>query len=226
MNSDKHSAPQNENEQNLSETPKRSRRRGAESRHVDRARPVMKSEKLTVYRLGWIAAAIAVCVLVFIVLESCTVGRNDPHPTETMPATMSPKGAVSGPGADLLPHEIRNRDTAQPVITAENEEFAEILRDQECDARIGDFAQSNRGRTIEFDAHIAYVEHRSKDSRRVLYAGPEGNLTGPRFIYIPGDLNPADSAITATRAGQEVHVKAVVDRYEREQCLFFIRAVD
>lgn len=122
------------------------------------------------------------------------------------------------------------------VLTVDNSpDFKKVLSvGSEGDPLIAAFADQYEGRTIEFDAHTAYVnKHGTYDTRfdYLILVGDdtENEPPGPYFqlrdvnyydLHLEGDNIPDPFGI-----GHHIRITAVVDKYEEQSNLFLIEPV-
>ena len=134
--------------------------------------------------------------------------------------------------ADEEPEEKKEPD----VLTVDNSpDLKELLSvSSEADPLIAAFADQYEGRTIEFDAHTAYVnKHGSYDTRfdYLILVGDDtkNEPPGPNFqlrdvnyydLHLEGDNIPDPFGI-----GHHIRITAVVDKYEEQSNLFLISPV-
>lgn len=122
----------------------------------------------------------------------------------------------------------------QNLTPATNTDLAELLAGNHvCDDTVERFASTYRGKTLEFDGNIVYMElYGDKKTRYdiLLNGGNFGDrYNGPNFKF--EDVGILDLGITGTNApetigkGDNVHVAAKVQAFNRTQCLFFLDPV-
>ncbi len=128
-------------------------------------------------------------------------------------------------------------DGTDEFITAENnDEFAALLLlKNEFDPSIKTFAEKYAGRTIEFDCNIAYMTYHGTYKTRfdiLLLAGDysETSVSGPYFqfndVSITLDLNlTGDNIPDYLGIGNNLHVIALVDRFDANTGLFYLEPI-
>lgn len=123
---------------------------------------------------------------------------------------------------------------AEILTAATNADLAALLAGDDCGDTIEQFASTYRGRTIEFDGHIADMSNHGDYETRydiLVRSGDfsESSANGPNFQFRDvniSDLHLAGSSIPdSVRQGDNLHVVAQVEGYDRSSCLFFLDPV-
>jgi hypothetical protein len=126
---------------------------------------------------------------------------------------------------------------ADEILTVENNaDLATLLAITQPGApAVGEFAAKYRGRTIEFDGNIAYLNpHGSYTTRYdlLIFAGDysETSSSGPNFqfqdVNITNDLHLTGSNVPDTiGTGNNLHIVAKVGDYNSVQELFFLEPI-
>lgn len=215
--------------------------------------PLMRT-KLTFRRLKpkqprylWPAAAGAL-VLIGIIVAVGAIGEDDAPEANTAPsnaAVVQTQQPSSGPAEDATkepessePAEVAAVTSApeQTLTVANNADLAALLAgsDSDYDAIEG-FAAKYKGRSLEFDANIAYMNNHGSYKTRydiLIAAGDysETSMTGPNFqfkdVNIVTDLHLTGSNIPdGIGKGDNLHIVAQVEDFNRVQGLFFLKPV-
>ncbi|WP_161568092.1 DUF4839 domain-containing protein [Exiguobacterium sp. SH0S1] len=122
------------------------------------------------------------------------------------------------------------------VLTADNSpDLKEVLSvSSEADPLIAAFADQYAGRTIEFDAHTAYVNnHDSYDTRfdYLILVGDDTKNEPPGPYFQLRDVNYSDLNLEGNNIpdpfgiGHHIRITAVVEEYEERSNLFLINPV-
>lgn len=157
-------------------------------------------------------------------------------PQNTTAAPETPSAAPSRSGTPTLTPTPAPTATVPDVITAANsEEFAEILKGDDCSGSIAKFAKKYVGKTIQFDGSVVDVApHGGYNTRFDYLLGPgskgPNTTVGPVFKF--ENVNYYDFNLTGTRkpdsidVGDNVRFIAEVSRYAANTCLFFLTPVE
>ena len=129
-------------------------------------------------------------------------------------------------------------DSDGVITTANNPEFAALLalKDPD-DSSVAVFAEKYKGRTIEFDGNIANVRPNDEHPRFLLdytlvYGGDYNtdSVSGPNFGFEGitwSDFHDGSVGLPAfVHEGQNVHIKATVDKYNPDNGLFKLELVE
>ena len=126
-------------------------------------------------------------------------------------------------------------DTPEILTIENNEELAALLAlKDEHDASVGEFAEKYKGRTIQFNGHVADLAPHGKYKTRydfLIYAGDysETSFSGPNFKF--EDINTFDLKITNSEIPNSIEVKqnllitAEVEEYDENSGLFFLKPI-
>lgn len=124
------------------------------------------------------------------------------------------------------------------ITAANNPEFAALLGVKDpFDSSVAAFAEKYKGRTIEFDGNIAGNIPNDKHPRylfddTLVYAGDYSteSVNGPSFRFEGitwSDFHDGSVGIPAfVREGQNVHIKATVDKYNPDNGIFKLDLVE
>ena len=124
------------------------------------------------------------------------------------------------------------------ITAANNPEFAALLGVKDpFDSSVAAFAEKYKGRTIEFDGNIASIIPNDKHPRylfddTLVYAGDYSteSVNGPSFRFEGitwSDFHDGSVGIPAfVREGQNVHIKATVDKYNPDNGIFKLDLVE
>jgi Domain of unknown function (DUF4839) len=121
----------------------------------------------------------------------------------------------------------------EAILTVENSpELAAILAEGDyCADSIEAFATTYRGRTIEFDGHLAFVTpHEDYETRWdfLISPGEAPGTVGPSFQFRDkgrADLNLTDESIPGLSRGDNLHIVAKIEDYNPVQCTFYLDPV-
>lgn len=177
----------------------------------------------------WVPEATEV-VITYHTFEEETVEKEKEKETE------KPEEKVADPESSDETEE-KAPETVEPeVLTVDNSsDLKEVLSvGSEGDPLIAAFADQYEGRTIEFDAHTAYVnKHGSYDTRfdYLILVGDDtkNEPPGPYFqlrdvnyydLHLEGDNIPDSFGI-----GHHIRITAVINKYEKQSNLFLINPV-
>jgi hypothetical protein len=194
------------------------------------------------------SAAVVLLLVVGIVFLGIRSGGSPSQPTAS--ATEADAAASREPTQPSEPQQPAATSSAVPTIPAaddgtaadevltveNNEDLAALLAIKTPGAaEVGEFAAEYRGRTIEFDGNIAYMNNHGGYTTRydlLIYAGDFSTTTvsGPNFqfrdVNITNDLHLTGPNIPDTiGAGDNLHIVARVVDYNRTSELFFLEPV-
>ncbi|APZ49930.1 hypothetical protein BW721_09975 [Jeotgalibaca sp. PTS2502] len=125
--------------------------------------------------------------------------------------------------------------TKDEVITVENnEEFANVLGKKSADEQTSEFAEKYKGRTIAFDANIAYMNNHGSYTTRydlLIYTGDysETEVYGPNFQI--RDVNISNLNLTGENIpdtigmGDHIYLTAKIIEWDEERQLFRLEPV-
>ncbi|MGO4192997.1 DUF4839 domain-containing protein [Arthrobacter sp. YAF17] len=127
-------------------------------------------------------------------------------------------------------------ELAQTLTVESNEDLAALLAGSASDGDMVEaFAAKYEGKNIEFDGNIAHMDNHGSYKTRydiLIAAGDysKSTTTGPNFqfkdVNIVSDLRLTGSNVPDTiGAGQNLHIIARVEGYNRIQELFFLKPV-
>ncbi|MGO0578317.1 DUF4839 domain-containing protein [Ornithinimicrobium panacihumi] len=150
--------------------------------------------------------------------------------------TAQGSASTSGDGSaeeDTEPAEESTPEPSEepPLTAASDEEFAKVLAETDyCSDSIMSFAETNAGRTIEFDGSVGDIMNEGSATTRyriLINAGPfsESEAPGPAFQFRDvnmNDLNMSGEVPDALRKGQELHIVAEIDTFEESSCLLLL----
>lgn len=142
----------------------------------------------------------------------------------------SSSSTSSSPSTTEAPATSSSNSTT--VITIDNnEEFNTFLQTEDQNT-IKDFIQKYKGQTIEFDGNIANLA-KIKSKYNILIRSGDYHLdkaTGPDFQFFEISLisNPVFNPFNGEniREGQNVHIKAKVGGYNKEQRLVYLSPIE
>ena len=155
--------------------------------------------------------------------RSCADDTAD-APTTAAPTTSTPPTTEPPSTSSTAPEGIMNAATSP--------DLAALLTGPDCSDSVESFASTHRGRTIEFDGHVADVGlYYGTDTQFdvQMYSGDFSETSsngGPAFKF--QDVNIADLRMTGTnvpdgvRPGDNLHIVAQVGDFNRAQCVFFL----
>ena len=189
-----------------------------------------------------LAASAAVALLVIVVGVVVGMQRGDGDSPSNASATEAAAGpswrALRGPGAGSDKLRIPSHDpAAEETLTVENnEQLAALVASKNPSvAEVGAFAAEYRGRTIEFDGNIAYMNNHGGYTTRydlLINAGDFSPTTssGPNFqfqdVNITSDLHLTGSNVPDTiGTGNNLRIVARVGDYNSTQELLFLKPV-
>ena len=118
----------------------------------------------------------------------------------------------------------------EPLTVNTNSDLAAVLSNpQSSDADYSDFAATYAGRTIEFDAHVDYLQHYENYDTRYEMLISSGDWQGENTIA-PGplfkieDFNVFEIGYNGEylETGDNIHVVAKVGEYDRSSLLFYL----
>ena len=162
------------------------------------------------------------------IVEKTSEQTDEPSPKET--STVSTNITTSSPSTTEAPATSSSPSTN--IITVENNEEFKTLLQTDDQNTIKDFIQKYKGQTIEFDGHIANLLKIKSKYDILIYAGnyhPD-EATGPNFKFVEISLisNPVFNPFNGEniREGQNVHIKAKVGSYNKEQELVYLSPIE
>lgn len=117
-------------------------------------------------------------------------------------------------------------------ITIQNDPaFAEILQlGDYLDPKIGQFVAANKGRTVEFDGHVANSQPHEGYTTRFGVLISAGNAEtqdakGPAFQFQTVNWSDMHTDLDTVSMGTNVHVKATIESYDEGSSLLLLRPV-
>lgn len=148
------------------------------------------------------------------------------EPATTAPATSEPATATTSKPKPIAP----------AVLTPENDPgLATLLAEGDsCSDKMRNFAFQNGGKIIEFDGNIGNVAPHGDNQTRFDFLVGAGDFSevsqpGPAFQFRDKsafDLNLTGPNVPdAVTAGLNVRIKAQVDEYDPNSCLFFLTPI-
>lgn len=142
----------------------------------------------------------------------------------------SSSSTSSSPSTTETPSTSSSNSTA--VITIDNNEEFKTLLQTEDKNTIKDFIQKYKGQTIEFDGNIANLA-KIKSKYNILIRSGDYHLDeaiGPNFQFFEISVisNPVFNPFNGEniREGQNVHIKAKVGSYNKEQELVYLSPIE
>ena len=184
-----------------------------------------------------LAGSAAVVLLVVAVGVVVGMQREDGGSQLTAAATEAAASSVT-PARDQAPAETSAATpAAEEILTVgNNEQLAAVLASKfPSVAEVGTFAAAYRGRTIEFDGNIAYMNNHGGYSTRydlLINAGDYSTTdsTGPNFqfqdVNLTNDLHLTGPTVPGTiGVGGNLHIVARVGDYNSTQELLFLEPV-
>lgn len=188
-----------------------------------------------------LAVSAVVVLLAVVVGGSVFVGTRGGGTTSQPTASVTDAGSSAEPLASQSPaatsSAVHTTPAPDETLTVENTaDLAALLAlEQPGDAAVGEFAAEYRGRTIEFDGNIAYMNaHGSYKTRYdlLIYAGDHSPTasSGPNFqfrdVNISYDLHLTGPNVPDTLGtGDNLRIVARVGDYNGTQELFFLEPV-
>ena len=162
------------------------------------------------------------------IVEKTREQTDEPSPKET--STVSTNITTSSPSTTEAP--ATSSSNSNKVITIDNnEEFNTFLQTEDQNT-IKDFIQKYKGQTIEFDGNIANLA-KIKSKYNILIRSGDYHLDeaiGPNFQFFEISLisNPVFNPFNGEniREGQNVHIKAKVGGYNKEQGLVYLSPIE
>lgn len=151
--------------------------------------------------------------------ESESVAVEETDATETLKETEVESGAEDIPAS------------LEPVVlsTATSEAFAKLFETTDDYALYKEFADTNKGSYVEFDAHVDFFttheDYNTRYEMLMTYGDWEGeNTVAPGPIFKLEDFNLFDIDYDGDRlgTGSNIHVLAKVDRFDEASGLFFL----
>lgn len=150
--------------------------------------------------------------------QSSTNAENSSSSTSSSPSTTETPSTSSS--------------NSNKVITIDNnEEFNTFLQTEDQNT-IKDFIQKYKGQTIEFDGNIARLDKISSKYNILIRSGDYhlDKATGPDFQFFEISLisNPVFNPFNGEniREGQNVHIKAKVGGYNKQQGLVYLSPIE
>jgi hypothetical protein len=188
-----------------------------------------------------LAASAAVALLVIVVGVVVGMQRGDgdspSNASATAPAGPSDTSAEDQAPAETSSASLPTTPAAEEILTVENnEQLAALVASKNPSvAEVGAFAAEYRGRTIEFDGNIAYMNNHGGYTTRydlLINAGDFSPTTssGPNFqfqdVNITSDLHLTGSNVPDTiGTGNNLRIVARVGDYNSTQELLFLKPV-
>ena len=162
------------------------------------------------------------------IVEKTSEQTDEPSPKET--STVSTNITTSSPSTTEAPATSSSPSTN--IITVENNEEFKTLLQTDDQNTIKDFIQKYKGQTIEFDGYIADLAKNKSKYDILIYSGDYNpdEATGPNFKFVEIGLisNPVFNPFNGEniREGQNVHIKAKVGSYNKEQELVYLSPIE
>jgi hypothetical protein len=189
-----------------------------------------------------LAASAAVVLLVVAVGVVVGMQRGDGNSQTTASATEAVAGPSDTSAEDQAPAEtssasVPSTPAAEEILTVENnEQLAALLASKAPSvAEVGEFAAEYRGRTIEFNGNIAYMNNHGGYTTRydlLINAGDYSTTasSGPNFqfqdVNITSDLHLTGSNVPDTiGTGDNLRIVARIGDYNSTQELLFLEPV-
>lgn len=150
--------------------------------------------------------------------QSSTNTENSSSSTSSSPSTTEAPATSSSPSTN--------------IITVENNEEFKTLLQTDDQNTIKDFIQKYKGQTIEFDGHIANLAKIKSKYDILIYSGDyhPDEVAGPNFKFVEISLisNPVFKPFNGEniKVGQNVHIKAKVGGYNKEQELVYLSPIE
>ena len=162
------------------------------------------------------------------IVEKTSEQTDEPSPKET--STVSTNITTSSPSTTEAPATSSSPSTN--IITVENNEEFKTLLQTDDQNTIKDFIQKYKGQTIEFDGHIANLAKIKSKYDILIYSGDyhPDEVAGPNFKFVEISLisNPVFKPFNGEniKVGQNVHIKAKVGGYNKEQELVYLSPIE
>ena len=162
------------------------------------------------------------------IVEKTSEQTDEPSPKET--STVSTNITTSSPSTTEAPATSSSPSTN--IITVENNEEFKTLLQTDDQNTIKDFIKKYKGQTIEFDGYIADLAKNKSKYDILIYSGDYNpdEVTGPNFKFVEIGLisNPVFNPFNGEniREGQNVHIKAKVGSYNKEQELVYLSPIE
>lgn len=144
-------------------------------------------------------------------------------PTQENSTTSSPTARESSAGNN-------------EVVTIENNaEFAALVQGTDCGENVSSFASKYEGKTIEFDGYISNIQpYKDYKTRDDILLSPgdykPDTAQGPNFKFENVSASnlyfPDNEPVGTLKAGDNLRIKATVEKYENGSCVIYLKPVE